>query len=68
MPRSPVFFEKNKQVLHQKGRFPCEKQAFGWGVMIINLGKVNSFIIEQIGIIEFCPLTIIVLTTRILTC
>ena len=23
-----------ERVLHQKGRFPCEKQAFGHGVMI----------------------------------
>ena len=23
-----------KRVLHQKGHFPCEKQAFGRGVMI----------------------------------
>ena len=26
IPRSPAIFEK-KQVLHQKGHFPCKKQA-----------------------------------------
>ena len=31
----------------------------------ISLRKINSFIIEQIIIIEFCPLNIIVLTSRI---
>ena len=34
MPQSPAIFEKKKQVLHQKGRFPFEKQAFVRGVMI----------------------------------
>ena len=28
MPRSAAIFEKKKKkVLHQKGRFPCKKQA-----------------------------------------
>ena len=45
--------------IHHKGRFPCKKQAMEtilatelWGK---NLEKVNSFILEQIRIIEFCP-------------
>ena len=33
MPRSAAIFEK-KRDLHHKGRFPCEKQAFGRGDMI----------------------------------
>ena len=52
-----------KRVLHQKGSFPFEKQAFG--LRVINLEKVNSFILEQIRISEFCPLTSILLTTLI---
>ena len=46
-----------------KGLFSLWKASF----YDIYLGKVNSFIIEQIRIIEFCPLNIIVLTTCILT-
>ena len=34
MPRLPAIFEKKKQVLHQKGCIPSEKQAFARRVMV----------------------------------
>ena len=67
MPQSAAIFVK-KQVLHQKGHFLCKKQATGLisaTMLCDNIEKVKCFILEQIRINEFCPLTIIVLTTRI---
>ena len=48
-----------------KGLFSMWKASFPPRSYNINIGKVNFFIIEQIRIIEFCPLNNIVLTTRI---
>ena len=55
MPWSPAIFEKKNEFF-----IPVKNN-----LSAADLGKVNSFIIEQIRIIEFCPLNIIVLTTRI---
>ena len=65
MPRSTAIFGEKKIVLHQKGHFPCEKQAFAPRSYGINLETITSFILEQIRISELCPLTIIGLTTGI---
>ena len=53
-----------KKSSSSKGSFPCENQAFAPWSYVINLEKVNSFILEQIRISKSCPLTIIMLTTR----
>ena len=55
--------EKNKFFI-KRAVFPVKSKL--WAAELwYKFGKVKSFIIEQIGIIEFCPLTIILLTTRI---
>ena len=41
MPRLATIFEKKKRVHYQKGHFPCEKQAFGRGVMVWILEKLT---------------------------
>ena len=57
MPRTTAIFKEKKRILHQKGCFPCEKQVFTPQIYGINLEKVNSFILEQIRISEFCLLS-----------
>ena len=47
-----------KKSSSSKGPFSLWKASFRLRSYDINLGKVNSFIIEQIRIIEFCPLNI----------
>ena len=56
MPRSPAILEKNEFFII-RAVFPW-KASFQPQSYDINLGKVYSFIIEQVRIIEFCPLNI----------
>ena len=57
MPRSAAIFEKKTEFFINRAIFPVKSKLQkpiwlqGYG---INLEKVNSFILEQIRIIEFC--------------
>ena len=64
MPGSPAIFEKQNEFFLKRAVFPV-KASFRPQNYGINLGKVNSFILEQIRKIEPCPLIIIKLTTSI---
>ena len=67
MPRLAAVFEK-KTSSSSKGAwaiFPVKSKPFRPRSYVKNLEKVNSFILEHSRISEFCPLTIILLITRI---